>query len=299
MKGTLQDTAKSEPSHSKPRARRRPRRLWPALTGLSILVAALVVFAWQGGDGDGPPNAIAAAAERTRDEPGGRATVRGVISSPVRSESFTFTGQMVFDAGDRTKGVVRVPSPESDDLVEMHMVSDGNVIYMRSSVLGPLPDEREWMALDLSSFPQAPDTALPANTDATGELELLETVSDEVRKLGKEDVRGVPTTRYRTTVDVSERAEQLREEGADDLASRIEAGSSLRIDAWIGADGLIRRTRIVQTQPREDGEGSMTVDMRMDLFDLGIDPEIDVPEESEVFDATAMALSELGLPTDD
>jgi hypothetical protein len=58
----------SAPLDSEPSRGRRGRRYWQALTGLSILIVALAVFAVrQGdGDGDGPLNAIAAAAERTQ-----------------------------------------------------------------------------------------------------------------------------------------------------------------------------------------------------------------------------------------
>jgi hypothetical protein len=39
----------------------------------------------------------------------------------------------------------------------------------------------------------------------------------------------------------------------------------------------------------------MATDMRMDFLDFGNVPEIDVPEPSEVFDATALAREELGI----
>lgn len=260
------------------------------------------MFAWpQGGDGDGdgPLNAIAAAAERTQGEPGGRATMQAVVSSP-RSEPFTITGQTVFDAETgRSRAVMKMPNPESGGSVEMQVVGDGTVMYMRSSLFGSLPGGREWMALDLS-FGQELAMPLPTNGDAKGELELLEAATGDVQKLGKEDVRGVPTTRYRGTVGVSEQTERLREEGAEDLAPYIEEnGAPLQVEAWIDADGLVRRMRLVQSQPREGGEGSMTIDMRMDFFGFGVVPEIDVPEPSEVFDATALAQDELGLSNDD
>lgn len=134
------------------------------------------------------------------------------------------------------------------------------------------------MALDFS-FAQDLDAPLPANGDAMGELELLEAVTGEVRKLGKENVHGVPTTRYRGTIGVAENAERLREAGAEDLASDAEKeGTPLRVEAWIDADGLVRRMRFVKSEPREGGEGSRTIDMRMDFFDFGPVPEIDVPE---------------------
>ena len=145
----------------------------------------------------------------------------------------------------------------------------------------------------------APARVVPAGGDAKGELELLEAATGDVQKLGKEDVRGVPTTRYRGTVEPSEHAERLREEGQEDWAAFIEKDAKpLTVEAWIDADDLVRRMRLVQSQPQEGGEGS-TVDMRMDFFDFGAVPEIDVPAQSEVFDATPQLRAELEQPTDD
>lgn len=210
------------------------------------------------------------------------------------------TGEMVFnDETDRTWGALTFSRPNSGGSTEMQFVTDGLVMYMRSSMFGSLPGGREWMALDLSSFGQELDAPLPANVDAMGELELLEAATGDVQRLGKEDVRGVPTTRYRGTVSVAENAERLRKEGAEELASLIEEeGSALRVEAWIDAEGLIRRMGLLHSQPREEGEGSTTMDMRIDFFDLGIAPEIDVPESSEVFDATALAKEGIGLSED-
>ena len=261
-----------------------------------------MVFAWQpGGDGDsdGPLNAIAAAAERTQGEAGGRAAIRAIVSSPD-SEPLTMTGEMIYnDDTGLTRGALTVPRPESNGSVELQMIGDetGPTMYMRSSMFGSLPGGAEWMALDLSSFGPEPETPLPANADAKGELELLESAIGAVR-LGREEVRGVPTTHYRGTLDVSENIEWLREEGADDLAAEIERGAPPRVEAWIDADGLLRRMTLVRSQPGEGGEGPATIDMRMDFYDFGITPDIDVPDSGEVFDATSLAEDEIGLSND-
>ena len=189
--------------------------------------------------------------------------------------------------------------PDSGGSVEMQVVGDGTVMYIRSSLFGSLPGGREWMALDLS-FGEELGTPIPANGDAMGELELLEAVTGDVQKLGTEDVHGVPTTRYRGTVGVSENAERLREAGAEDLASVIEEkGKPLQVEAWIDADGRVRRMRLVNSQPGEGNEEPTTIDMRMDFFEFGNVPEIEVPEPSEVFDATAFAREGLGLSNDE
>lgn len=280
---------------------KRRRRLSQVIAVVSILVAVLAVFALQRGgddDGDGGPlNAIAQAAATTQGEGGGRSAMRMVVRSPSQSEPLHISGQMSFDAGNRTSAVLKFSNPETDQPAEMEMVSDGATIYMRSSLFGSLPDGSEWMSLDLASAAGLDEDALlPSEADAKGELELLEETSD-VRKLGSDVVNGVPTTHYGGTVSAAENASRLREKGADeDFASLIEdEGAAIRVEAWIDADELVRRMRIVQTQPGDDGEGPTTTDMRMDFFDFGIDPEIDVPDSDEVFDATDLAKEELGL----
>lgn len=274
-------------------------RLWRALIGLAILIVVFAVFAWQQGDSGsigGPLNAIAEAAKRTQNESGGRASIQAVVSSPTRPAGLAMTGQMAFDAEGRTRSVISVPRFDGDDPIEMEIVTDGTVMYMSSGQFGSLPGGSEWMALDLS-FGEL-DTPLPTNVDAKGELALLEAAGN-VQKLGEEEVRGVSTTHYRGTVSVSESAEQLREEGAKDLASYIEEeGSPLWVEAWVDTDRLVRRARLVHSQPSGKGRAPTTIDVRMDFFDFGAHPEIDVPESSEVFDATDLARNKLGLSDD-
>ncbi|HEU4944839.1 MAG TPA: hypothetical protein VFT10_06715 [Solirubrobacterales bacterium] len=265
-----------------------------------VVLIAFAALAWQqDGGGDSPLNAIAAAAERTQREPGGRTMMTAIATSPVPSKSLTITGRGVYsNETDRSRMVLTFPQPGSDGLMEMEAVTDGTAMYMRSSMFGSLPGGAEWMMLDLSLGGDM-EAPVPAGGDAAGELELLETATGGVQKLGKEDVRGVPTTRYRGTVEASERAEELREEGQDDLAAGIEKDMKpLTIEAWIDADGLVRRMRIVQAKAQAGGQES-TVDMRLDFFDVGPVPEIEVPEQSEAFDATDLARAGLDQPSDD
>lgn len=163
---------------------RRSAWLWRGAAGLSILVAALALFAWQrGGDGDGPLNAIAAAAERTQGEPGGRATMRSVIHSPKSLLPIVMRGRMVY-SGDLSKGVIRFRKPETGEPLEMQLIGSEFVFYMSSSLFADkLPDGRKWMKLDLS-FLGEPDESIPTSGDVKGELALLEAVSDEKRAQG-------------------------------------------------------------------------------------------------------------------
>jgi len=182
-------------------------------------------------------------------------------------------------------------------MATMQSVIDGTVMYMRSSLFGSLPEGLEWMSLDLA-LGEDLESPLPANADATAELELLEEVTG-VSKRGREVVRGVPTTRYAGTVSVSEQSESLRGQGGEGLSSLVEEeGAPLRIEVWIDEDDLVRRMDYTISQPGEEGEGRTTIDMRMYFYDFGTIPKIEVPDPSEVFDATSLAREKAGLPND-
>lgn len=262
--------------------------------GLGVLVVLLVLFTSQEGDeggGVGPLNTIAEAAAKTQDAGGGRAVLRGVIRDPERSKPTILTGRLVYDADWVTRGTMTAPDPGSRRPVRLDFMQDGTMIYMRSSKFGTLPEGREWMGLDFTLGEEL-DSPVPTGSDAHGELELLENATGAVEKVGKEDVRGVPTTRYRSRLGVAESAKRLREAGAEDTPAIVEKHSSpLQLEAWIDAKGLVRRMRVFQVRPAPGEE--QTIDMRTDFFDFGFEPEIELPDSDEVFDATSLAKEEL------
>ncbi len=201
------------------------------------------------------------------------------------------TGEIAYN-DEGSVGTIEFPSPETGEMVEMELAYVGTMMYMRSDSFGSLPDDRSWIGLDIS-FGGELELPPSAGADATGELEMLESVSG-VRRLGKAEVRGVPTTRYGGVISVSEQAANLRAEGAERVASWVEEnGSPQRIEAWIDGEEMVRRIRLVESKPSEGGGGMTTTDMRMDFFDFGVIPEIEAPAEGEVFDATSAAEDEL------
>ncbi len=123
------------------------------------------MFAWQqGGDGgdDGPLNAIAAAAERTQHEPGGRGTMRVIVSTPKKPKSFTIAGPVVFNGEGRTREVL-LTHGGSHGPAKLEAVTDGTVMYMHSGLFGTLPGGAKWMAIDLSL---GQESETPAGVDA-------------------------------------------------------------------------------------------------------------------------------------
>lgn len=225
--------------------------------------------------------------------------MRAIVTEPGRSEPLTMTGRIAYDAAGMARGTMTAPDPESSGSVKFEYVQDGPKMYIRSPRFGTLPEGREWMGIDLSLGEEV-NTSLPAGGDAKGELELLEKATGGVEKVGKGDVRGVPTTRYRGKISPSESAKRLREESAEKSASYAEElGVPLQVEAWIDAKGLVRRTRLVQLRPEEGGKGPTGMDMRIDFFDFGFEPEIEVPDSSEVFDTTPLVEEQLEASSDE
>jgi hypothetical protein len=274
----------------------RRRRVWLLGLGLAVLIVALVLFASQQGGGSGargPLNAIAEAAVKTQDQGGGRAVVRAIISKSGSSEPLILAGQVVYTDSGQARGYMSTSDPGSGKPVKIELVQDGTEAYMRSTSFGALPDGKEWVGIDYSLGDEL-DTSVPANGDVMGELALLETATGGVEKVGTEKVRGVPTTRYRGRISVAENAERLREMGGEETAALIEKeGTPLQVEAWIDAKRLVRRMRIVQSRPEEEGAGMITTDMRIDFVDFGLEPEIEVPDSSEVFDTTSLVQNQL------
>ncbi|MBS1845883.1 MAG: hypothetical protein JST53_15825 [Actinobacteria bacterium] len=254
----------------------RPRHhlRWIAAVLLVVFIAGGIPLTQQGGDGGGPLNAMAKAAEVTQSEPGGHIVVHGLIVKPGEPNPLPLTGRMVYDSEDRTRGYMTVPDPKTGGKVKFLMAAAGTHIYISSELLGSLPGGRKWMGLDFRSTPGSSST-VGANDSAEQGFKMLEEAGD-VRKVGEERVLGVETTHYRGTLNHSDGE---------------SSGGHPQIEGWIDGQERVRRVRIVGSPSRSN------LDMTMDFFDFGKVPPITMPDPSEVFDATSLVEDEAGSAT--
>ena len=100
--------------------------------------------------------------------------------------------------------------------------------------------------------------------------------------MGKEDVDGVPTTRYRGTLPVS-----------DEVFGVKAHLSSPQVDVWIDAQDRVRRMHFVITGALGGEKGTTTTEMTMDYVEFGRVPRISLPDPSEVFNATSKIESQV------
>lgn len=250
-------------------------RGWIA-AGLAMVVVVLVIFAvaQAGEGGNGPLNAIAKAAEATQREAGGHALIHATVTASNTPEGMSETGSLVFENGGRARGTLVVRGHTTGRRAKLQVIADGTTTYTSSDQLGSLPEGRKWMKVDLSSA--ASGSSLPADGGPAEGLKLLEKM-DGAEEIGKEDIRGVPTTHYRGTLPVSEK----------ELFGVEVQVSPPQVDVWIDAKGRVRRMTIVISGSVGEQEGSTTTtDMTIDFLDFGPVSKIELPRQDEIYDAT-------------
>lgn len=275
------------------------RRLLTLAALLGVLLIGLVVDWALKSDGN-LLNPIAAAAARTETAPGGRFSIEVVYSSAALPQPVVAHGSGAYDSrAGRSRATLDVPSPAGTQ--EIEAVADQRSVYMRSDAISAgLPPGRPWLGVQ-PWLGRSESAALVSNESATSQLEMMRAVASDVESVGEEPVRGVPTHRYRGTIELARYAQLLRDEGK--AASAREYGQlaklmpvPIEVEAWVGDDtGMTRKLREVMTMPTEPGHSPVRMDMRMDLFGFGAAPDVKLPAAGEVFDSTPLERAELDL----
>jgi hypothetical protein len=274
-----------------PRQTRFRRRALKAAGLVSLLLVALLAYSLlRGGDEESPLNPIAAAAERTQSRPGARYTMEADYTSEALEGPMTATGHGAFNSVSGLGEAQMKLNVPGLGRVGFEMVNDEESIYMRSDnpALMPFPDGKEWMKVD--PFLGVSQNELMFGGDPESSLQMLAVVGGDVHELGEETVRGRETRRYRTSFRFTQVAEVLREKGNAELADLYEKMGELNPDptmteVWVDDKEVLRRMRLVMELPVE-GQPPLTMDMQMEFFDYGAEPEVKLPDEDDVFDAT-------------
>lgn len=245
-------------------------KLLQAAGVLALLLILVVANSFLGSGGESPlnPNPVAAAAERTREAPGMHFTMTATYSSESMPPTVAHGG----GAYNADSGLVqvRLQAPVAGHgTVDVEVVGDEDTMYLSSpQFAGQLPEGKEWIEVDPEAA-QSDESAM-AGESFDSSLRML-AASADVQRVGHARIRGARTTRYRVSVEAPE---------LPNVAGPIEA------EAFVDEHGMLRRARTVATTT---GDGAaVTMDMRMDLFDFGAEPPIQLPADSQVFDMTPL-----------
>jgi hypothetical protein len=208
--------------------------------------------------------------------------------------------------GDRASMSMTMPPVQGVDLGEIEVRMLGTVMYMRMAFLEEAgPDVKPWVEIDLRTAGKEAGVDIGAllelskQSDPTQALDFLR-AAGEVEEVGQAEVRGVPTTHYRGTIDFEKYADELEQkDGVGPAAARAlrevvrQTGQkTVPMELWVDGDSLVRRMKWEQAVPGTGGQPTTTATSTMELFDFGADVEVERPPADETM--SFEELQELG-----
>jgi hypothetical protein len=158
----------------------------------------------------------------------------------------------------------------------------------------PIPGEhhKPWVKLELPKEfaghnPLAPGFGPMSDDtgDPTQALSYLKSATSKVERVGSEQVRGTPTTRYAATFDAAKIAAQAPEE-YQGFVEEMGLSFPKPADVWIDEQGRLRKIHYAMTMkvPKEMGAPAtaMTNELTMELYDFGVTVDVTPPPADQV-----------------
>ena len=228
-------------------------------------------------------------------------TVGGTESVAVK-----FDGAVDFETGDSqfTADLGGLMGSMMPGGLEMRVVNKVAYVKLPDSLAGFLGGAGgsgsggKWLAIDAAkAHPGAPGGfSNLGQGDPTKFLAYLETVSDDVKQVGTDSVRGVETKHYKATLDLGKTIDQakvpdsLREKLKGLLEQSGAQAQTIPVDVWVDNDGRVRRTTM-QMQ-------SATV--TLELYDFGAPVNVEAPPADQIISMKDFGLNgggKFGLPS--
>jgi hypothetical protein len=285
----------------------RLRSLIGLLAGLAACGALAVAGAGCGTSAALDP--VAQAAQNTQLQGGSHMAMSASFSVPGAASTISMSGGGYFNykakEGSFTMTMSGLPAVAqfSGGSLNIDERIKGTTVYVGSDLFdGKLPGGARWAKIDISRFAGA--AGLNLQQLAGGEanpaqlLDFLKASAGGVTLVGHDQVRGVPTTRYRGTLDLEKLVDQIPSADSSKLheaTSKLIQQTGLRFipaEVWVDASKRVRRFDMSMSVAQ--GGQTVTVALRLELFDYGPTPSVEVPPASETYDLTQAALSGLG-----
>jgi len=206
------------------------------------------------------------------------------------AELFTFTMDMTGMAGDLGEGV---PPELADMFGVMEVRQIGETTYMSWPFFQFLGVQTPWISTptDESDSTTAGFAAATPGNPADF-LSSFEDTNATIEELGRETVRGVETTHFLATFDTEKLlAEATPEEIAEMQAQGPIPLEELPMEIWIGDDGLVYRYSIdlsADDIEGSEGQGFERMLMIFEMFDWGLDVNIEAPPADQVTDGAEL-----------
>lgn len=213
-------------------------------------------------------------------------TARGLLTVTHGNSTITATGVGDLDTG-AGRAEIDLVEPGRADGVHVTVIRTADAIFARLPVgANPLSATAEWVSVDAATLTRlaqmaAGDLGAQVTGSPVDAMAYLKAVSGEVQVVGPDEVRGEPTTRYRSAVDVQKVAAQLPPQlqgHAGQAAGHV--GSSIPADLWLDSEGRLRK--LVLTT--EEAAGRTPTTLTIVLWDFGAPLDATPPPADQVVD---------------
>ncbi len=156
---------------------------------------------------------------------------------------------------------------------EAVVIMDGSTMYMQVPALSS--GAKPWIKIDtesLGGIAGMSQLSQITQGDPTQTLQYLSGATKDVEEAGTEEIRGVETTKYTMTIDLSE-ATELETTGVTEVPAEV----------WIDGDGLVRKT-VTHFDGITAAGGPTSMTVTQEIYDFGEEVDIEVPGDDEVMD---------------
>jgi hypothetical protein len=180
-------------------------------------------------------------------------------------------------------------------------VVDATTVYLRSPLLRLVGAPTPWVSESLAASEGtagAGGFVDPLQLDALDRgrsfVAYLEGVAEQVREEGPDDIAGEPVTRYTGTVDLDRAVDQLPVEDQAEARAGLDATTVREVPfvVWIDGQGLVRRVQLtLDGVTLGEGAGSVgrgTVVVTADLLAANQPVAIEVPPADQVTPASSL-----------
>ncbi len=236
------------------------------------------------------PAVIAGAASNTVAAGSAKVVTNVRITVPGRGQD-RFSGKGAFDFENRVgEMTLRLLEGEGEGAAG----SESKAVFADSSVYyqlppGELPGGKRWIRLDLQNLADASTVDLGplvqgAQADPSVYLLWLNALGPGVTKIGEEEIRGVPTSRYRAAVDLNlleSRSPPGQEAEWSAYAQTLRDRLGLEfvpVEVWVDGDGLVRRLHHDYGVAADGTTSTVTTE----LFDFGVAVDAEAPPPGQV-----------------
>jgi hypothetical protein len=273
----------------------------------AVAVVVLLVLVLSSGGGHDATlvsgSALADAASATERVAGASTTVDGTVSSAALPEPLHIRlhgTQNTRQHAARLTGVYEnFPKQGTVPVDSITILPD---IYLKSPIFGgtAIPSGK-WLHIDIAKTGKELGIGDPTqfgSGDPSQVMQTLRAVSSRVEQVGTEDVRGVPTTHYRGTVElrrlpeVTPPARRAAAKRSADRLIQLIGSDSYPLEVWVDRHRLVRRMHLKMTMNVQGR--SLTQDMTIELFDFGPKQKIKPPPAGDTVDAPSVSGSTAG-----